>query len=247
MSNFLKRLLRGVSIALVSFLVITLTFESQGWSAACDDVILSKSEIRARKMLEPQHLKKNIALLQKNGWSPTKAKGVAGEWETKRFFEEGPLGVVSLVTFFKTRGCDMTPIFHNGAGHGIDDIFVYLTQDGQHIDRRHKPIFVEAKYSEDCRIKLAKTKTICTQLSKVWLDFHLDALDKRILNISMGDSLWRFKTKGKSFTCSDAFLNEVNWLRNQINSDFYSRKASLLCPDGYLVIYDVDSVLPTVH
>jgi len=251
MFNFLKHLLRGAPIVLLSSLLVIFTLENHGWSATCDEVILSKSELRARKMLEPQELQMDIITTMFEGkegkfLTVTKAKGQVAERETKRFFEKG--SVVSLITFFEMRGCNMKGVFHNGADQGIDDIFVHLSQDSRSIDRRYKPLFVEAKYSKDCRMKLAKTKTICTQLSKVWLGFHLDVMDKRTLNVFIGGSQWNvIKTKGEKFSCSKAFFTEISWLREQINSGFYSRNASLLCPDGYLSIYNVNSIPPTIH
>lgn len=250
MFNF-KHLLRGVSIVLLSSLLVTFTLESQGWSATCDEVILSKSDIRAKKMLEPQQLEVDILttmIVGKEGkfLTVTKAKGQVAERETKRFFEKG--SVVSLVTFFEMRGCNMKGVFHDGADRGIDDIFVHLNQDRRTIDRRFNPLFVEAKYSKICRMELKETKTRCTQLSKVWLGFHLDAMNKRALNVFIGDSQWNIiKTNGERFSCSKAFRREISWLQKQINSGVYSRKASLLCPDGYLSIYDVNSASPTIH
>jgi len=256
MFNF-KHLLRSVPIVLLSSLLVIFTLENHVWSATCDEVFLSERAIATTQMLEPQQLKADIITTMFEGKEGkilpiTKAKGQVAERETKRFFEKG--SVVSLVTFFEMRGCNMKGVFHNGADHGIDDIFVHLTPDRQHIDRHYKPLFVEAKYSEACRMQLAKTKTICTQLSKVWLGFHLDAMDERAqnlfkaLNVFIGDSQWNInKTNGESFSCSKAFFTEISWLQEQINSGFYLRAASLLCPDGYLSIYGVSSVPPTIH
>jgi len=185
-------------------------------------------------------------LQQRKHLTESKAKGVIGELAARDCMEKNikykgkPL--VSIFTLFSHNGCTVTPYLRSAADQGIDDIFVILNNDGKTINRNYNPIFHEAKFNGQCKLKLNVTETICSQLSFQWIDYHIGQAHQRAvtgLDICFGShNKVEIKPCG---SCERYFLEEASWLKDKLQSGSFHRTASVLCANGVLKLYEVDA------
>ena len=204
----------------------------------CETIQVDRRRVLYRKQYEAVQLKRQEQGLQRSGHSSLKARGVLGEIYARDAIES-QTNYVSLFTHFKAMGCQVEDNLRDGADRGLDDIFVVLRQDGR-IDRRMRPLFLEAKYSSNCTLTLSKTSTLCQQLSVQWLTHHVRGTRDRTID---GAQICYGNQNALSVypceLCYRDFLGEIEWIAQMLNEQRFDRAASLLCPDGSLKVYNV--------
>lgn len=204
----------------------------------CEEIRVDRRQVMCRQEYDVSEIRKEFSTLLQRGYSATKAVGRIGELCARETIEE-QTEYISIVTLFRKMGCHVENHIRDGADRGIDDIFVVAAANGT-INRNFNPLFHEAKFSENCELRLASTKTICQQLSEEWLTHHVRGIQER-----MGASLC-FDDKNEFViqsckTCKTAFLQDMRWIFKMLNAGRFHRSASVLCPDGKLAVYRVTS------
>ena len=145
----------------------------------------------------------------------------------------------SIRNVLKDLGCTIVENYLKGSGDtGIDDIFVVTKSDGTP-NYSFKPLFHESKFSSSCALKLARTKTMCDQMSIDWLKTNMkDIADRSTEQASM--CMVNHVLKVQSCTrCHDHFQEIVRWLQGCIDKETCYRTASVLCPDGKFTLYRI--------
>mgnify|MGYP001395001052 CR=1 FL=1 len=206
----------------------------------CEEIQVDRRRIWCKSNYDVAGMNENFTTLQQRGYTPKKALGVLGELYARKTIEENTK-YISIITLFKKMGCHVENDIRDGADRGVDDIFVVPTIDGR-INQNFNPIFHEAKFNGNCQLKLAKTKTICQQLSMQWLNYHIQGTQQRVIG---GASLC-FDNKNEVIikscaTCKSTFLDDMNWIFDMLNEHRFYRTASVLCSDGQLNVYNVIS------
>jgi len=171
-----------------------------------------------------------------------KVKGILGEVAARDVIERKlsshQRNLVSITTMFRKQGCVAIDFLRDNADRGIDDIFVVLRADGW-IDRNFKPVFHEAKFDGNCKLRLSKTSTLCEQLSVQWLKGNLQKANTRSNTASLC-------LRGKEIMaqscedCRKSFQDNVKWLKEMVEGGYFYRTASVLCTDGTLSVYTVN-------
>lgn len=204
----------------------------------CETIQVDRRRVLCRKQYDADQLQKQEQGLKRRGFSSLKARGVLGEFYARHALEK-ETSYVSLMTYFRSMGCDVQESLRDGADRGLDDVFVVLRQDGR-IDRRKSPLFLEAKFSANCSLKLSDTTTLCQQLSFQWISHHVRGTQRRVIDAA------QLCFDGKNVVsvrpcslCYQEFLSEMNWIQKMLNAQRFHRAASLLCPDGSLKVYKV--------
>jgi len=206
----------------------------------CEDVQVDRRRVVCKSNYDPGVLGEDFKYFKQRGLSQTKALGKLGELYARDTIERDTK-YISIVTLFRKMGCNVENDIHDGADRGIDDIFVVATADGR-INRNHNPIFHEAKFDGNCSLKLRKTTTICQQLSKQWLTYHVKGAQKRAIagaRLCFNDK--NTLTVMPCQTCKTTFINDMDWLFDMLNEQRFHRTASVLCPNGQLKVYKVIS------
>lgn len=204
----------------------------------CETIQVDRRRVLCRKQYDADQLKQDERHWIRQGFSEKKALGILGE-DYARIAIESQTTYVSLFTYFQKMGCQVQESLRDGADRGLDDVFVVLRQDSR-IDRRMRPLFLEAKYSTSCTLTLSKTSTLCQQLSVQWLDHHVKGTRQRVIDgaqICYGNQ--NALSVHPCTTCYRDFLSEIEWVAKMLNDQRFDRAASLLCPDGSLKVYNV--------
>ena len=204
----------------------------------CETIQVDRRRIMCRQQYDVNQLKRDELRWKKQGFSEKKARGILGE-DYARDAIESQTTYVSLFTHFQDMGCQVQESLRDGADRGLDDIFVVLSKSGR-IDRRMKPLFLEAKYSSSCMLTLSNTNTLCQQLSVQWLSHHVKGTKKRVIDgaqICYGNQ--NQVTVHPCTLCYRDFLSEIEWVGKMLHEQRFDRAASLLCPNGSLKVYNV--------
>lgn len=204
----------------------------------CEEIQVDRRQVICRQEYDVSELGKELSTLQQRGYSATKAVGRIGELCARQTIE-AKTEYVSISTLFRKMGCQVENHIRDGADRGIDDIFVVAAANGR-INRNFNPLFHEAKFSKKCKLRLASTKTICQQLSEEWLTHHVRGIQERVGARLCFDNKNEFVIQSCT-TCNTAFLQDMEWIFEMLNTGRFHRNASVLCPDGKLAVYRVTS------
>lgn len=254
----IKKLSRISLIAfflIIQFLDLSQASRSQRQSAdgqQCED--LYTFPIHSIPIMTSEKINSKLAFyVNQNDLTVEKAKGELGEEMARNVIDNLQLSpkLISIWTLSKVMKYDIKPYMHNTSGHGIDDIFIPINDNGAFIPNNkpnNKPIFHEAKYSDDGRLKLAGTKNSCTQLSSNWIKRHFEGMRERIEERIKERIKGKIKDHLNPYTLArtlvrekenDYFYQIVNWLEKKFDLDQYLRTASVLCPNGEISFYRI--------
>lgn len=204
----------------------------------CEEIQVDRRRVLCKRDYDSRKLERDLTSLKKSGHSPLKARGILGELYARDTLET-KTKYVSLFTYFQRMGCTIQEELRDGADRGLDDIFVILTKEGR-VNRGRKPLFLEAKYSSQCSLKLQQTRTLCQQLSLQWLMSNVRGTQERVV----GGARLCFDDKNTltvrpCSACRGRFEHEMKWIKKMLDAQRFNRAASLLCPDGKLRVYHV--------
>lgn len=190
------------------------------------------------KKFNPKIISYEIKEMSKeNQLTESKAKGIIGEKYAREHLEKKTHGkVISLFTYFKRQGCNITQQIRGEGDQGLDDIFITLNARGE-INKNIGPIFHEAKYNGKCQLILNKTQTICNQLSKPWIRHNLNKTTTVKFCFPDDNNI----TVRSCLKCDKQFSRDINWIRAQFEGENYIRTASVLCANGNLKFYKITS------
>ena len=235
MKKFFNLTLRQWLIAFISFAILAPSLEAI--PQRCERLELEYIH-HLSKSFDQKKIDKDIKDLQKKDeLTESKAKGVIGEKYARKHLEEKTRGkVISLFTYFESKGCNITQHIRGKGDQGLDDIFVTLNASGQ-INRKIAPIFHEAKYNGRCQLLLNETQTICDQLSNTWIQHNLNKTTTVKFCFPDNNNI-----KVRScLKCDKQFSKDINWIIDQFEGGNYIRTASVLCVNGNLKFYKVTS------
>ncbi len=237
MKKFFNLTLRQWLITFLSLAILTPSLEAIP-PQRCEKIEIDRKSPFLTVKFNSRDVKKDIETTKKEKRiTETKAKGIVGEEYARDEVEAMHKGkVISLFTYFKNKGCNITQQIRGEGDQGLDDIFVTLNARGQ-INRNIGPTFHEAKFNGQCNLKLSTTKTMCQQLSIRWITRNLEK-SSTVKFCFPNDADVEVKSCSK---CNKMFLKDIEWIKIKFKAKNFNRTASVLCANGNLKFYKVPS------
>jgi hypothetical protein len=238
----MMRLYRSICIA---FIVLIYSLPILSGAERCSVIIPDESSIIGSTRYTPASIKGIFTAQVRNGLTETKAKGKVGELGAVEYFRRNEVFghvYVNLRNVLEKMGCEIIEDYLKGAGdRGVDDIFVIQTSErtGFRPDFRTRPIFHESKFSSSCKLILPDTKTMCQQMSLEWLKTNMKDIAERAtgqVEMCLGTHILKVRSCEK---CREDFQAIVRWLQGCIGKQYCYRTASVVCPDGNFILYQI--------
>jgi hypothetical protein len=165
------KLLRSI-YSICTLIVLSLQIIVVADGSSCRLITPGKSDIIGEGRYAASTVRSAIQAEREKGFTETKAKGIVGEFAAVGYIHSNDVfghRYTSIRDMLKDLGCTIVKDSLRGRGDtGIDDIFVVTKSDGTP-NYSFKPLFHESKFSSSCALKLARTKTMCDQMSIDWL------------------------------------------------------------------------------
>lgn len=236
------RLYRSICIAVI---LLTYSLPILSGAGSCSVIMPAESNIIGSARYKPTSIKDILTAQRKEGLTETKAKGKVGELVAVEYFKSNEVlehVYVNLRDVLEKMGCEITEDYLKGPGDkGIDDIFVIQTGErtGFRPDFRTRPIFHESKFSSSCKLVLPDTQTMCQQMSLEWLKTNMEDVAKRAtgqVEMCLDAHILKVRSCEK---CREDFQAIVRWLQGCIREQYCYRTASVVCPDGNFMLYQI--------
>lgn len=238
----MMRFYRSICIAAI---LLTYSLSILLGADSCSVIMPNKSDIIGSARYTPARIKDIFTAQVRNGLTETEANGKVGELVAIEYFRSNEVFqrvYVNLSDVLKKMGCDIVEDSLKGSGDtGIDDIFVIPTSErtGFRPDFRTRPIFHESKFSSSCKLVLPDTKTMCQQMSLEWLKANMEDIAERATGqakMCWGSHILKVKSCEK---CREDFQEIVRWLQDCIDTQYCYRTASMVCPGGNFILYQI--------
>ncbi|MDP3935573.1 MAG: hypothetical protein Q8Q56_01060 [Alphaproteobacteria bacterium] len=225
------------------FIVLTYSLPILSGAGSCRVIMPDEDNIIGKARYNLTSIKSSILAAQATErLIEEKDKGIIGERAAVKYIHShNVLGhdYTSIRDVLTDLGCSIMEDALRGAGNqGIDDIFVVTKMD-ETPNYSHKPLFHESKFSSSCRLVLPNTKTMCQQMSLEWLKTNMEDIAERAtgqVEMCLGTHILKVKSCEK---CREDFQAIVRWLQSCIAAQYCYRTASVVCPDGNFILYQI--------